>query len=83
MKKNKLTIVTMSFLFSMVVSSCQSTVGKDGTKWYTGIDVPSMSISANIGDFYLDTDDSNIYQLTDSGWILLSNIMLIIQIHLF
>ena len=74
MKKNKLTIVTMSFLFSMVVSSCQSTVGKDGTKWYTGIDVPSMSISANVGDFYLDTDDSNIYQLTDGGWILLSNI---------
>ncbi|MBE6142624.1 MAG: extracellular solute-binding protein [Erysipelotrichaceae bacterium] len=74
MKKNKLTIVTMSFLFSMVVSSCQWTGGKDGTKWYTGIDVPSMSISANVGDFYLDTDDSNIYQLTDDGWILLSNI---------
>ena len=45
--------------------------GKDGAKWYSGIDysVDSSATNAKVGDFYLDTDDYILYQKqADGSW---------------
>lgn len=56
---------------SALLSSCG---GAPGTAWYSGTDMPTAALSANVGDFYFDEDDCEIYKLTDAGWVLLSNI---------
>ena len=36
--------------------------------------MPDESIKAEIGDFYMKTDTSDVYVLEDNGWKLLANI---------
>ena len=48
------------------------TAGKDGSKWYNGSGSPSSSIGVS-GDYYINTDNSDVYYKTTS-WSLLMNI---------
>lgn len=51
------------------------TDGKDGTVWHTGEGAPDgKSVSASLGDFYLDTESADVYKLSDDGWSYLLNI---------
>ena len=45
-----------------------------GTEWFTGTASPNEQIEADIGDFYLDEDDFDIYRYTADGWTLIGNI---------
>ena len=47
--------------------------GTNGATWYSGTQTP-VNTQGNVGDFYFDTDDYNIYQKTASGWLIISNI---------
>lgn len=46
--------------------------GKDGTKWYSGVEI--SSVEGKVGDFFYDTDDCQVYIKLDAGWTLLSSI---------
>ncbi|MBR6778752.1 MAG: hypothetical protein IKM43_01180 [Clostridia bacterium] len=46
--------------------------GPAGATWYSGTQYSADQ--GKVGDFFYDTDDSNIYQKTTSGWTLISNI---------
>lgn len=46
--------------------------GTDGSKWYSGTELTAAE--GKIGDFFLDTDDFNIYLKVEGGWTLVSNI---------
>jgi len=46
--------------------------GPAGATWYSGTQYSAEQ--GNVGDFFYDTDDYNIYQKTASGWTLISNI---------
>ena len=46
--------------------------GLNGATWYSGTAVDNNQ--GNVGDFFLDTDDSNVYKKTTDGWTLVSNI---------
>lgn len=49
--------------------------GKDAAQWYYGKESPiSGNHSGNVGDFYIDTDDNIIYQLTSTGWVVITNL---------
>ncbi|MBE5741417.1 MAG: hypothetical protein E7351_02705 [Clostridiales bacterium] len=47
-------------------------IGPAGATWYSGTQYSTEN--GNIGDFFYDTDDCNIYQKTNDGWTLISNI---------
>ena len=57
-------------LSPVVLSGC--TNGVDGTKWYYGDRFDNEV--GSIGDFFFDTDDSEIYVKTEQGWVLQSNL---------
>jgi hypothetical protein len=38
--------------------------GPRGSKWFTGSGAPSSVPGSAVGDFYLDTTDGNVYELT-------------------
>ena len=46
--------------------------GPAGATWYSGTQYSNNE--GIIGDFFYDTDDCNIYQKTNAGWDLISNI---------
>ena len=49
--------------------------GKDGNAWHADYGAPDeMDIRAKQGDFYLDIDSCDIYQLKDDGWWFIVNI---------
>jgi len=46
----------------------------DGAKWYYGVEDPT-STTGKIGDFYLETDDGDVWSFLDeNGWQIVSNI---------
>ncbi len=45
-----------------------------GSKWFVGEGVPVAVADSKIGDLYLNTLNSNVYELTESGWTLTANI---------
>lgn len=45
----------------------------DGTAWHSGTEEPTNALGETY-DFYLDTDDYNIYKKEESGWVLIANI---------
>lgn len=57
----------------MVLTGCSNEPAEPGTKWLTGIEVPT-SASGSVGDFYLDTDDFNVYQKDSEGWKLVGSL---------
>ena len=84
-KKNKTKQnIIYKFLFSMVMcfsllltgvvlTGCsgkagpQGEPGKSGVTWYTGTENPK--IVAQVGDFYFETDENNIWQFKEYGWV--------------
>lgn len=49
--------------------------GKDGAKWLSGIENPSESTSANVGDFYLNVTTLDVYvKSSTQQWVKLCNI---------
>jgi hypothetical protein len=48
--------------------------GKDGKSFLTGVGSPSLS-TGNLLDTYLDTASGNLYQKTQSGWVVTANII--------
>jgi len=66
--------IIFSVLLSCLVSCSSGKDGKNGTAWHYGEGKPTSSLQAQIGDFYFETDDCDIYTLTESGWVLLTNI---------
>ena len=78
MKKSCKRLLSLTLLAMLGLSACNGNVGnagvKGGTQWLTGTEVPTELTGGNVGDFYFDVDDNDIYQLTDDGWVLLTNI---------
>ena len=76
-KKSGKKLLSLTLLAMLGLSACGQ-VGnagvKGGTQWLTGTEVPTELTGGNVGDFYFDVDDNDIYQLTDEGWVLLTNI---------
>lgn len=64
------TSICLAVAAPMVLTGCSESEIDVGTKWLTGIEAPTSS-SGKIGDFYLDTDDFNIYQKDKEGWKLI------------
>lgn len=46
--------------------------GKDGSTWISGTAVPTTQ--GKVGDFYLNTDNYDIYEKKDTGWTKIGNI---------
>lgn len=62
-----------AWTFSANIKSHDGKDGQDGTKWYSGTVEPNASTSSltgneNVGDFYLNTTNYNLYQKTKNGW---------------
>ena len=78
MKKSCKRLLSLTLLAMLGLSACNGNVGnagvKGGTQWLTGTEAPTELTGGNVGDFYFDVDDNDIYQLTDDGWVLLTNI---------
>ena len=51
----------------------QGEPGEDGSVWFQGAGTPPDSLGAP-GDFYLDTESSDVYQKIDDSWVLVGNI---------
>lgn len=47
--------------------------GENGTKWYSGTSNPSSSNTANDGDFYLNTENFNLFKMTNGTWVSVGN----------
>ena len=77
MKRKLLTILLATAacgaLIGAVGCTGESSSG-GGTEWFTGTASPNEQIEADIGDFYLDEDDFDIYRYTADGWALIGNI---------
>ena len=77
MKRKLLTILLATAacgaLIGAVGCTGESSSG-GGTEWFTGTASPNEQIEADIGDFYLDEDDFDIYRYTADGWTLIGNI---------
>ena len=67
-------ITAMVFVLAMVITMLVSCGSERGTVWFYGNDVPDEAIEAEIGDFYMKTDTSDVYVLEENGWKLLANI---------
>ena len=76
MKRKLLTILLATAacgaLIGAVGCTGESSSG-GGTEWFTGTASPNEQIEADIGDFYLDEDDFDIYRYTADGWTLIGN----------
>ena len=77
MKRKLLTILLATAacgaLIGAVGCTGESSSG-GGTEWFTGTASPTEQIEADLGDFYLDEDDFDIYKFTENGWALVGNI---------
>lgn len=84
MKNNKLRIFGKSFLSAVLGVACltgctdgkngkQGVAGVNGTTWHTGVEDPTSSMG-NVGDFYLETDDGDVWRKETTGWVVISNI---------
>ena len=85
MKQGKLKVFGRSFLATVLGFACltgcatdgknggQGAAGNPGTTWYTGTEDPNSTLG-NIGDFYLETDDGDVWRKDQSGWSVISNI---------
>jgi hypothetical protein len=51
----------------------QGPAGADGATWRNGTGVPSSSLGSN-GDFYLDLDNSDVYNKISGAWVWVANI---------
>ncbi len=78
MKRKLLTILLATAacgaLIGAVGCTGESSSGGGGTEWFTGTASPTEQIEADLGDFYLDEDDFDIYKFTENGWALVGNI---------
>ena len=74
MKKRILLIALSLCLCAAVAVGAAGCDGSGGTVWYSGTDAPTAQTEGNVGDFYLDEDDFDIYKRTESGWELIGNI---------
>ena len=77
MKRKLLTILLATAacgaLIGAVGCTGESSSG-GGTEWFTGTASPKEQIEADIGDFYLDEDDLDIYRYTADSWTHIGNI---------
>ena len=74
MKKRIILFVLSLFVCAAVAFGAAGCTGNGGTAWYSGTDAPTAQTEGNVGDFYLDEDDFDIYKRTESGWELIGNI---------
>jgi hypothetical protein len=51
----------------------QGPAGANGATWRNGTGVPSSSLGSN-GDFYLDLDNSDVYNKISGSWVWIANI---------
>lgn len=52
-----------------------SVQGPAGVNFYYGVEAPNeINKEGKVGDFYIETDDGNVWQLTAEGWVEISNI---------
>ena len=69
MKRKLLTILLATAacgaLIGAVGCTGESSSGGGGTEWFTGTASPTEQIEADLGDFYLDEDDFDIYKFTE------------------
>ena len=49
------------------------TNGTNGATWYSGVEDPTSDLG-KVGDFYFETDDGDVWQYTENGWAVISNI---------
>ncbi len=57
------------------INSIPGVAGDDGSRWITGIGVPSLGIGEVVGDLYLDTNTGNLFGKTDEvTWAFLLNL---------
>lgn len=68
--KNKVLSITMIFLIGLL-SSCNNQ--NRSTEWLVGESVPNENIG-NLNDFYFNTKTNDIYQKTEDGWIIITNL---------
>jgi len=67
----KIAILALTLIIlSCVLTSCASR----GTVWHYGEDEPSADITAQIGDFYMNTKLGDVYVLEDEGWKAIANL---------
>lgn len=62
-----------------LLSGCDSekgvVQGPAGANFYYGVDTPNTTDNpGQVGDFYIETDDGHVWQLTAEGWLHISNI---------
>ena len=76
MKRKLLTILLATAACGALIGAvgCTGESSSGGTEWFTGTASPNEQIEADIGDFYLDEDDLDIYRYTADGWTLIGNI---------
>ena len=63
--------------FIETVSGRDGTDGKngvDGATWLSGTSAPTNQTTANVGDFYFDEDDGDVYKKTANGWSKITNL---------
>ncbi len=71
-------MLTSTFMIGGCSSGKDSANGKDGTNgvdgatWYSGEQDPTTSLGKR-GDFYFETDDGDIWQYTEDGWVVIAN----------
>lgn len=71
-----LTIAVMMTL-STFITGCASSPGrdgKDGSIWYSGLNVSEYVNSGNNGDFFFDSDDQLLYQKINGLWVQISDV---------
>lgn len=56
----------------LMLTGCAGEKGEAGATWYSGTQYSAEE--GKLGDFFYDTDDCDIYQKTNAGWDLISNI---------
>ena len=73
-KKGALTIALAGALVTapIMLGGCDPTLDLKGATFHTGTQYSAET--GELGDFFYDTDDCDIYQKTADGWTLISNI---------
>ena len=79
-KKNKKTLKSISFSVLAgvlaltgggLLAGCDTT---NSASWITGTGAPTAETKANVGELYFDKETCNLYQKTNNGWELITNL---------
>ncbi|MBQ8290333.1 MAG: SGNH/GDSL hydrolase family protein [Clostridia bacterium] len=74
--KKKILIVALCALVMLCMSflaSCTDEDAPQATKWYSGAAAPKSELGQD-GDFYFNTDTSDVYKRDDGRWEVISNL---------